>query len=261
MQESLYLSCFSLCLNLLQQKESCSLDDIAQIVDRICNAAGIRDNAVRQRMRRHLESSINIEIGDSHHIINPNVRRWLTAERKANIKWGFWNQYEKILKSKGRTKAEIQSTDAETDAILTVLTDPQADDNYQTKGLVIGDVQSGKTGNFTGVICKAADAGYKVIIVIAGTQDTLRNQTQIRLDTDFVGTSNHIEVNEELRTRGIQKATLPHIHLYTSCSSDFDEKKNPPNVSDITFLVIKKNVLVLDRVLQYFKNHKIIWSS
>ena len=258
MQESLYLSCFSLCLNLLQQKESCSLDDLAQIVDRICNAAGIRDNAVRQRMRRHLESSINIEIEASQHITDPNVRRWLTAERKAGIKWGFWNRYKKILISKGRTESQIQATDAETDDILTVLTDPQSDDNYQTKGLVIGDVQSGKTGNFTGVICKAADAGYKIIIVIAGTQDTLRNQTQIRLDADFVGTSNHVEVNKELRAREAQKESLPHIHPFTSSISDFDEKLNPPNPTDISFLVIKKNVHVLNRVIQYFKNHKIV---
>lgn len=257
MQDSRYQYYFNMCLDEIQREAPCTPESIERIVEGICIFANIKENAIKQRLKIQLENSINIEIGDSHHIINPNVRRWLTAERKANITWGFWNQYKKILKSKGRTKVEIQSTDAETDAILTVLTDPQADDNYQTKGLVIGDVQSGKTGNFTGVICKAADAGYKVIIVIAGTQDTLRNQTQIRLDTDFVGTSSHVDVNEELRTRGIQKATLPHIHLYTSSSSDFDEKKNPPNASDITFLVIKKNVHVLDRVLQYFKNHKI----
>ena len=44
--------------------------------------------------------------------------------------------------------------------------------------MVMGHVQSGKTANYTGLICKAADAGYKVVIIIAGLHNNLRNQTQ-----------------------------------------------------------------------------------
>lgn len=49
------------------------------------------------------------------------------------------------------------------------------------------NVQSGKTANYTGVICKAADAGYRLIIVIADMHNNLRNQTQMRIDEGFVG--------------------------------------------------------------------------
>jgi hypothetical protein len=52
---------------------------------------------------------------------------------------------------------------------------------------VVGHVQSGKTGNYTGLICKAADAGYKIIIVLAGLHNNLRSQTQIRLEEGFLG--------------------------------------------------------------------------
>ena len=53
--------------------------------------------------------------------------------------------------------------------------------------MVVGHVQSGKTANYTGLICKAADAGYKLIIVLAGVHDSLRSQTQLRLDEGFLG--------------------------------------------------------------------------
>src|SRR3546814_19580979 len=53
--------------------------------------------------------------------------------------------------------------------------------------MVVGDVQSGKTGNYTGLVCKAVDAGYKVIIVLTGMNNHLRSQTQIRLVEGFIG--------------------------------------------------------------------------
>ena len=54
-------------------------------------------------------------------------------------------------------------------------------------GMVVGHVQSGKTSNYTGLICKAADAGYKLIVIIAGVHNNLRSQTQRRIDEGFVG--------------------------------------------------------------------------
>jgi hypothetical protein len=60
-------------------------------------------------------------------------------------------------------------------------------EQYQSKGLVVGYVQSGKTANFTGVIARAADAGYRLFIVLAGTMDILRQQTQRRIDKELIG--------------------------------------------------------------------------
>ncbi|WP_336081352.1 Z1 domain-containing protein [Nocardia sp. SSK8] len=70
------------------------------------------------------------------------------------------------------------------------LADPTALTAYQAKGLVVGYVQSGKTANFTGVVAKAIDAGYRLVIVLSGTLNLLRAQTQRRLDMELVGREN-----------------------------------------------------------------------
>lgn len=70
---------------------------------------------------------------------------------------------------------------------------------YQSKGLVVGHVQSGKTANFTGVIAKAIDSGYKLIIVLTGTIELLRGQTQRRLDMELVGEENILGANPTRR--------------------------------------------------------------
>ena len=74
--------------------------------------------------------------------------------------------------------------EVETHRILSACVDPSKAkvDPRTNAGLVLGYVQSGKTANFTGVIAKAADAGYRLVIVLAGTLDILREQTQRRID-------------------------------------------------------------------------------
>ena len=65
--------------------------------------------------------------------------------------------------------------------------DPEREGPWDRRGLVVGHVQFGKTANYAGLICKAVDAGYKLIIVLAGMHNALRQQTQRRLDRDFLG--------------------------------------------------------------------------
>ena len=81
----------------------------------------------------------------------------------------------------------IAATDEATDRIVGLLEDPAKTGAWKRRGMVVGHVQSGKTANYTGVICKAADAGYRLVIVIAGIHNNLRNQTQMRIDEGFVG--------------------------------------------------------------------------
>ena len=66
-----------------------------------------------------------------------------------------------------------------TDKILDKLFNPQRNDIIiEKKGLVVGQVQSGKTANYTGLVCKAADAGFNLIIVLAGIHNNLRSHTK-----------------------------------------------------------------------------------
>lgn len=90
-----------------------------------------------------------------------------------------------LIDRKGRSETEVQSLDDATDEILKSLEYPQAAHLFKVKGLVVGYIQSGKTANFSALIAKGADAGYKVFIVLSGIHNSLRRQTQIRLDEEL----------------------------------------------------------------------------
>ncbi|MCG2620859.1 Z1 domain-containing protein [Arthrobacter sp. I2-34] len=102
----------------------------------------------------------------------------------------YWNSYESTLRRKGFAPEAVESIDSATRLIVERLADPTRKEPYQSKGLVVGHVQSGKTANFTGLIAKAVDAGYKLIIVLTGTIEMLRSQTQKRIDMELVGQEN-----------------------------------------------------------------------
>jgi hypothetical protein len=103
----------------------------------------------------------------------------------------YWEAYERhLLKVKEWPSLAVQDLDNASDQIVERLADPARKEAFQSKGLVVGYVQSGKTANFTGVIAKAIDAGYRYIIVLTGMIDLLRGQTQRRLDMELVGVEN-----------------------------------------------------------------------
>ncbi|CDG84864.1 Z1 domain-containing protein [Janthinobacterium agaricidamnosum] len=109
---------------------------------------------------------------------------WLTASRKKD--WHYWRRYRDYQESK-LSDVVVDGLDEATDDILGLLEDPLRTDSWDRRGLVVGHVQSGKTSNYTGLINKAADAGYKIIIVLAGMHNNLRSQTQMRLEEGFLG--------------------------------------------------------------------------
>lgn len=109
---------------------------------------------------------------------------WLVESRKAD--WQYWRRYRDYQEHKLSTDV-VDALDDSTDTILSLLEDPKRQGAWDRRGLVVGHVQSGKTGNYSGLICKAADAGYKIIIVLAGMHNNLRSQTQIRLEESFLG--------------------------------------------------------------------------
>lgn len=100
----------------------------------------------------------------------------------------YWASYIKYLKkNKGWEDESLLSLDNSTRAIVECLANPEAPEAYASRGLVMGYVQSGKTANFMGVAARAADAGYRLIIVLAGTWNILRKQTQRRFDKELLG--------------------------------------------------------------------------
>ena len=113
---------------------------------------------------------------------------WYDEERRRAHHF-YWDGYRSLLEKRLPPEA-VASIDSATTDIVGRLADPSRAEAYQSKGLVVGHVQSGKTANFTGVIAKAIDAGYRLIIVLTGTVEILRSQTQRRLDMELIGREN-----------------------------------------------------------------------
>lgn len=111
---------------------------------------------------------------------------WHTDEIREGSNF-YSTAYTNQLLNQGWPEESIRTLDDSTNSIVERFADPTAEEAYQSKGLVIGYVQSGKTANFTGVLAKAADAGYRLFIVLGGLLDVLRSQTQRRIDKELIG--------------------------------------------------------------------------
>lgn len=113
--------------------------------------------------------------------IRPKLHNWTDGTR-----WANWERHEAFLRSQPKWKPhQVDSIAAESLRIISKTT-PISRGEYQCRGLVVGYVQSGKTANFTAVAARAADVGYRLIIVLSGIHDSLRNQTQKRLNAELV---------------------------------------------------------------------------
>lgn len=114
---------------------------------------------------------------------------WYTAKRREQHSF-YWTAYRGVLESKGWEPEAIAGVDEMTTRIVGRLADPTSPNPYQSKGLVAGYVQSGKTANFTGLVARSIDVGYRLVIVLTGTIELLRTQTQRRIDMELVGEEN-----------------------------------------------------------------------
>lgn len=220
--------------------------------------------SVLDRICRELQTRFTTVISESHYLTSHDCNNWLTDDRKKEIiDNGFWDAYQASV-SESRGERMISKIDEDTDKILGFMADPRASMPQQKKGLVIGDVQSGKTSNYTGLICKAADAGYKIIIVIAGTISTLRAQTQERLEKDFIGKSSNDNIAELYRNTSygvsrFRKSDMNcSVSILTKWNYDFrksDAEQIAPNFQNgnIALFVIQKNAKTLRNVITFLK--------
>ncbi|MFD7768804.1 Z1 domain-containing protein [Streptomyces sp. NPDC059787] len=140
-------------------------------------------------LRKALDEAVPVAQVPGATVITRDFTPWYTAERAAARPF-YWTAYEQKLRDKGWSEAAIAGLDQASRAVVERLTDPEQPSARQAKGLVVGYVQSGKTANFTGVAAKAIDAGYRLVIVLGGTLNLLRAQTQRRLDMELIGQEN-----------------------------------------------------------------------
>ncbi len=218
----------------------------------------------REVIIRRIEELYRIR-QDEYRIIEKDERKrpWL-SEKRASIDFegGFWGRYRTYLQfEKNFPPDTINKLDRLTDKILDSLFDPTENIQIDKKGLVVGQVQSGKTANYTGLICKAADAGFKLIIILAGIHNNLRSQTQLRLDEGFLGfdTQHARAFNQSNLHIGVGKLGEPLVaHSLTSSLEKGDFTQGAANALGLNFhtnepivAVVKKNPAVLKRLFKW----------
>ncbi len=177
---------------------------------------------------------------------------WLN-QKKSEIDWRFWQRYSLYLAGDaGLSPAAIENIDRVSEDVLGSIEDPTRSGPWDRRGLVMGNVQSGKTGTYTGLICKAADAGYKIIVILAGLHNNLRSQTQIRVDEGFLGYKANSTGAGGFEATGVYKyGSAPRADSITTRNNggDFSRTKArefaiQPGGNPLLF-VVKKNATIL----------------
>jgi hypothetical protein len=246
--------------------------DEAELMDRLhmfnvlLKPAPLPESDLETVARRLAERlAINVDLGDV--ITSHDHEPWLNG-RKQDIEWGRWLAYKNMLIQQGRALTVIDNTDELTDQILDLAGDPTKPGSWARRGLVLGDVQSGKTGTYLALFNKAADAGFRLFILLAGNTEVLRQQTQARVDEAFIGRdssniiprkgtnvtpSKHIGV-------GLIRKDLAQASGMTTVLRDF--RRSSYEASNIAIqtnaahpyvFVVKKNKSVLEALIAWLK--------
>lgn len=211
--------------------------------------------------------SVNpVDINPSASLRKSDLKIWLSDERKKTLPIDYITRYITYLKKSGRSDKVIEEILKSSEKILGNLGDPKSDEAFYVKGLVVGSVQSGKTGNFNAVINRAIDAGYSLIIVLSGIMEDLRSQTQERIEKDVIGEG---VINKETDTKGdvgvgnIRKfgeqgdQTIRQVFSITSYKQDFVRtvKESDFSLNNKNILICKKNTGVLKNLLIWLNDY------
>lgn len=218
-----------------------------------------------ETLARWVEEKHGISMGLGAVVDAVDFKPWLLdAKLNGLIEPYYWDRYSRLLAKNGMPPGVVRSTDEVTDKILDRLGDPRDLSNWSRRGMVVGHVQSGKTANYTGLVCKAADAGYRLIIVIAGIHNNLRNQTQARIDEGFIGrdTARLASRDKDKRQKIIGVGNFDQRHFPVSLTNtikDFNKATATTNTSSASqmnvpmVLVIKKNSSTLKNLIEWLQ--------
>lgn len=222
-----------------------------------------RNSAIDQLVKKYCtELDITKKVGFAYKDVD-ECRPWLLdaeAEIEKKTKWYYWRRYKNyLIGQKKWDLAAVRSIENDTFAILDLMANPQTQGGFERRGLVVASVQSGKTANYIGLICRAADAGYKIIIVMAGVLNVLRNQTQIRIEEGFAGFD---IVGNQRRPVGVGITNQEHKPiLCTSRERDFNLETasvmkgiKTLNTKDPMLFVIKKNSNSLEQISKWLQS-------
>lgn len=235
--------------------------ELIQGVRRIPMCEGVTDQEA-EALAITFEASHGITMTVGSVLTEEGYEPWL-AGALADIDPYYWDRYRKLLAEKGFSGHVLATLDRVTDTILNALENPKKAGPWDRRGMVVGHVQSGKTANYTGLICKAADAGYRLIVVIAGIHNNLRNQTQQRIDEGFVGRDSAILMStRDIKYIGVSKFGKTRRPVtFTNSVKDFSKALATSvgvplqNLNEPAVFVIKKNSSTLKNLLEWLREH------
>ena len=224
----------------------------------------VTDEEFEQLIRLlHAKMAITMDVGAA--LTEEDHAPWLYA-RKAGITPFYWDRFRAWLGRLDWPPLVINTLDTVTDEILDLTGDPRRSGQWHRRGLVVGDVQSGKTATYTALACKAADAGFGLIILLTGTLESLRRQTQERLDEGFVGLdSSEMLQQPQIRTnRAVGVGLIDQRRaagVFTSRSRDFSRQLMTQlgfrldAFQEPVLVVLKKNKRILENLEVWLRSY------
>ncbi len=230
-------------------KKNMSLDDANALIEQISSQMLLNDE--QKELFRKQALSENIITQEEPDYLLSDYKRvdWYHGPGKDSR---YWNRYSEYLSTHKGFNSTESKLDLNTTCILNLLGDPKSEMPFSIKGLVMGDIQSGKTSTYIGLICKAVDAGYRAVILLAGLTESLREQTQERVDEGFVGFDSSTNKRCGVGIDNWFEGDLPHC--LTSSKFDFVGSTVDKNTSAKMegkaplILVCKKNRSVLEKI-------------
>lgn len=214
------------------------------------------------RLKFLIGNMFNVRVGEEAIALhNPDLPRWFHS-KKEEINWPHWEAYKIMLESKGRPVEILRANEKIIDDILDYSGDPTTPGNWSRKGLVMGNVQSGKTQNYIGLINKAIDCGYKTIILLGGHLNDLRRQTQERVDEGVLGIESRHLADAQLKAPspiGVGVFRQNNINTGTTTIGDFNKSFAGKlgfklTGEDPVIFTVKKHAGVMGRLHDWIKN-------
>ncbi len=245
------------------------IDEVANQFQELPNFELSADDIKLLKFR--IGNTFNVRVGEAAITLqNPDLPLWFDS-KKTNITWTHWNAYKSMLTSQGRPRSIVDANEEVIDDVLDYSGDPATPGPWARKGLVMGNVQSGKTQNYIGLINKAIDCGYKTIILLGGHLNDLRKQTQERVDEGVLGKKSKHLVDAQRNAAapigvGIFHEKAIIINSGTTTAGDFnkgfaDRLGFKLNGEDPVIFTVKKHTGIMERLYNWIKDEHFLVPS
>ncbi len=264
-QRNLYIAAYNRCVELKSAHTNQAIADIVeQVVSDFSPLISSENN-----LKDFLFEEISAEIEPVINIISNEMRCsdwWKQLKKSPDFHSEYWMRYfDHLLKKDNWSINAVRDIDEATDDVMNVISNAYVHNKEERMGLVFGYVQSGKTAHYIGLINKAIDAGYKIIIVLSGIHNNLRSQTQARIDEEVLGyetsleaQGNFIHVKNAIGVGIGKNNQIVDSPLFQSLTTrdekgDFNAKVAGTSMNPPYAIVTKKNASVLSKLITYFQ--------